>query len=73
MSTNGTTFKIVVINCNLPEVKIPNEFTQVKIQIVTRPAITATNGLVAKIGMNALNALIKETAIAALVNHTETK
>ena len=69
----GTIFKIVVTNCNLPEVKIPNELIQVKNHIVAKPVNAANKLLVANAGMKVLKALIKETVIAALVHHTETK
>ena len=69
----GTIFKIVVINCTTPEVKIPKELIQVKNQIVVRPVKIARSELVANAGMKVLKALIKETVIAALVHHTETK
>ena len=69
----GTIFKMVEINCTTPDVNIPKEFTQVKNQIVDKPVMMASVALVANAGMKVLNALIKETVIAALVHHTETK
>ena len=69
----GTIFKIVVINCTIPEVKMPKELIQVKNQIVVRPVKIARSELVANAGMKVLKALIKETVIAALVHHVETK
>ena len=69
----GTIFKIVVINCKMPEVKIPNELIQVKNQIVAKPVKAANKLFVANAGIKVLRALINETVIAALVHHTETK
>jgi hypothetical protein len=69
----GTIFKMVDINCTTPDVNIPNEFTQVKNQMVVKPVMMASVAFVANAGIKVLNALIKETVIAALVHHTETK
>ena len=41
--------------------------------MVAKPMMMASVALVANAGMKVLNALIKETVIAALVHHTETK
>ena len=41
--------------------------------MVPNPVTTANKALLAKAGINVLIALIKETVIAALVHHTETK
>ena len=64
---------MVVINCTTPEVKMPKELIQVKNQIVPKPVTIANNEFEANAGMKVLKALIKETVIAALVHHTETK
>jgi hypothetical protein len=69
----GRIFNIVVINCTTPEVNMPKELIQVKNQIVAKPVTIANTELVAKAGMKVLKALIKETVMAALVHHTETK
>ena len=69
----GTIFKIVVINCTLPEVTIPKELIQVKNQIVASPVTIAKLVLLAKAGIKVLRALTKETVMAALVHQTETK
>ena len=69
----GTIFKIVVTNCNFPEVNIPNELTQVKNQMVASPVNAASKLLVDNAGIKVLIALIKETVIAALEHQTETK
>ena len=69
----GRIFNIVVINCTTPEVNMPKELIQVKNQIVERPVRIANKEFVANAGMKVLKALIKETVIAALVHHTETK
>ena len=67
----GTTFKMVVTNCNLPDARTPNVLIHVNIQIVDSPVNTANKELVASAGMKVLNALIKETVMAALVHQTE--
>ena len=69
----GTTFKIVVMSCSLPEVNTPNVLIHVSIHIVAKPVNTANKELVAKAGIKVPKALIKETVIAALVHHTEIK
>ena len=52
---------------------MPNEFIQVKNQIIPSPVTIDNGGFVANAGIKVLNALIKETAMAALAQHTETK
>ena len=69
----GKIFKMVVINCNFPDVKMPSVLTHVNNQIVASPAKAASKAFVANAGINVLIALIKETVIAALVHQTETK
>ena len=69
----GRIFNIVVINCTTPEVNMPKELIQVKNQIVAKPVTMAKTEFVAKAGIKVLRALIKETVIAALVHHTDTK
>ena len=68
---NGMTFKIVVTNCNFPEARTPFVLIQVKNQIANKPALTAAIALLASTGKKVLKALIKETAIAALVHQSE--
>ena len=68
---SGITFNIVVTNCNLPEANMPFVFIQVRNQIATKPAATATIALLPRMGKKVLMALTNETAIAALVHQSD--
>ena len=70
-SNSGIIFKTVVINCNLPDVTIPNVFIQVSSQMAPNPVITAGTALVASTGKKVLNALTSATVIAALVHKVD--
>ena len=69
-ATKGRIFKIVVINCTLPDVVITKVFIHANSHIVLNAVATAATELVANTGKNVLNALTKAIAILAFEHDT---
>src|SRR5580693_9106442 len=70
-NSKGIIFKIVVTNCNFPEVTMPRVFTQVNSHIAPSPVKTASRAFVARAGKKVLKALTRDTAMAAFVHQIE--
>ena len=72
-NTSGTILRIVVMRITLPEAYTPKVFTQVSNQRQANPVANAILEFCASIGKKVLNALTKDTTMAALVVQTEIK